>query len=109
MLVHLHVSRLGTHVVLIDYNLYTYSGVHSRLRSAGGRRLSIFHRGRGEKKEKLAVLPAARTVSLRGTGRALADSPRIDLSIVFARRRWRLPQTFVYKREYRSLYRQVVD
>lgn len=48
----------------------------------------------------------------RGTARsacALADcsAPRIDLSIVFERRRPRLPQTFVYKCEYRSSYRRL--
>lgn len=45
------------------------------------------------------------SVTLLALSARLRTAPRIDLSIVFERRR--LPQTFVYKREYRSSYRRL--
>lgn len=86
--------------------------------------LSLFFsiRGRGERRKgrrrdkKNDALAANERTKFpeckRGTARsacALADcsTPRIDLSIVFEPRRWRLPQTFVYKCEYRSSYRRL--
>lgn len=102
------------------------SRVRASSSPAGGRgflSLSFFSiRGRGERRKgrrrdkKNDALAANERTKFpeckRGTARsacALADcsTPRIDLSIVFERRRWRLPQTFVYKYEYRSSYRRL--
>lgn len=128
----LQASHAKTRVALIDYNLYASHGslACTRVFLAPGRScfsfsLSLFFplerqgrkkKGRRrDKKKKWRVGRAIRTKfpeCKRGTARsacALADcsTPRIDLSIVFERRRWRLPQTFVYKCEYRSSYRRL--
>lgn len=117
---------------LIDYNLYASHGwlactrvFLARGRSCFSLSLSFFpleaekRRGGGGGIKKNDALAARHTNERtkfpeckRGTARsacALADcsAPRIDLSIVFERRRPRLPQTFVYKCEYRSSYRRL--
>lgn len=118
---------------LIDYNLYASHGwlactrvfLFTRGRSCFSLSLSFFpleaekrRRGGGgiKKNDALAARHTNERTKFpeckRGTARsacALADcsAPRIDLSIVFERRRPRLPQTFVYKCEYRSSYRRL--
>lgn len=119
----LQASYAKTRVALIDYNLYVSRGSLACTRVFLARfSFSPFFlpleggekRKEGKRKVKEKKMMrwyersfSSASVALLARPARSRTAPRIDLSIVFERRRWRLPQTFVYKREYRSSYRRL--